>query len=48
MAEHPAVLAKLRSEVLATVGPTDAPSYENIKEMKYLRAFINGEVGRLP
>jgi len=42
MAEHPDVAARLRQEVLDTVGPTDRPSYEHIKEMKFMRAFLNG------
>ncbi|KAM5540778.1 hypothetical protein V8D89_005422 [Ganoderma adspersum] len=46
LAEHPAVLARLRREVLDVVGPTRRPTYEDIREMKYMRAFIN-EVLRL-
>ncbi|TDL14680.1 cytochrome P450 [Rickenella mellea] len=43
---HPEVLAKLRSEVLAKVGPTQRPTYDDLRDMKYLRAVIN-EVLRL-
>ncbi|KAJ7362894.1 cytochrome P450 monooxygenase pc-1 [Mycena albidolilacea] len=39
---YPHVTARLREEILAQVGPTDAPTYEDIKPMKYLRAVING------
>ncbi len=46
LAEHPSVLARLRKEVLDVVGPTRRPTYEDIREMKYMRAFIN-EVLRL-
>ena len=46
LAEHPAVLERLRKEVLDVVGPTHRPTYEHIREMKYMRAFIN-EVLRL-
>ena len=46
LAEHPAILARLRKEVLDVVGPTRRPTYEDIREMKYMRAFIN-EVLRL-
>ena len=46
LAEHPAVLARLRQEVLEVVGLKRRPSYEDIREMKYMRAFIN-EVLRL-
>jgi cytochrome P450 len=41
LAEYPSVLRKLRDEVLQRVGPTRRPTYEDIKEMKYLRAVIN-------
>ena len=46
LAEHPDVLARLRKEVLDVVGPSARPTYENVREMKYMRAFIN-EVLRL-
>ena len=46
LAEHPDVLARLRKEVLDVVGPNARPTYENVREMKYMRAFIN-EVLRL-
>ncbi|PSS06616.1 hypothetical protein PHLCEN_2v3572 [Hermanssonia centrifuga] len=45
LAEHPDILLKLREEVLAKVGMR-RPSYEDIRDLKYLRAFIN-EVLRL-
>ena len=38
-------MARLRGEILEKVGPTDMPSPDDIKDMKYLRAVING--GRL-
>ncbi|KAF8156866.1 cytochrome P450 monooxygenase pc-2 [Crassisporium funariophilum] len=41
LAEHPNVLRRLREEILAKVGAQRRPTYENIKEMKYLRAVIN-------
>ena len=43
LAEHPDILARLRKEVLDTIGPTGKVSPENLKEMKYLRAVLNGE-----
>ncbi|KAF9650971.1 cytochrome P450 [Thelephora ganbajun] len=38
---HPEVFERLRAEVLEVVGPTERPTYENIREMKYLRAVLN-------
>ncbi|KAK7024807.1 cytochrome P450 [Favolaschia claudopus] len=38
---YPDVCARLREEVLTHVGPTARPTYEGIKDMKYLRAVIN-------
>ncbi|KAI0629955.1 cytochrome P450 [Trametes polyzona] len=46
LAEHPHVLKRLRAEVLSVVGPSQRPTYDNVREMKYMRAFIN-EVLRL-
>ena len=39
---HPGVFDRLRAEVLEVVGPTERPTYERIREMKYLRAVLNG------
>jgi len=36
-------MSRLREEVLSKVGANRRPDYEDIKEMKYLRAVINGE-----
>ncbi|KAJ7858086.1 cytochrome P450 [Mycena olivaceomarginata] len=41
LAEHPAMAARLRREVLAVVGGTRMPTYDDIRGVKYLRAFIN-------
>lgn len=38
---HPDVLARLREEITTIVGPDSLPTYEQLKEMKYLRAIIN-------
>ncbi|KAF9563333.1 cytochrome P450 monooxygenase pc-1 [Agrocybe pediades] len=46
LCEHPDIAARLRQEILEHVGPTDRPTYENLRDLKYLRAFIN-EVLRL-
>lgn len=37
---HPEIMARLRQEVAEHVG-SDRPTYEQLKEMKYLRAIIN-------
>lgn len=39
---HPEVLARLRKEVIDTVGSVNPPTYDDLREMKYLRAVING------
>ncbi|CDO75353.1 hypothetical protein BN946_scf184966.g21 [Trametes cinnabarina] len=41
LAEHPDVLRRLREEILEVVGPNRRPSYDDIRNMKYLRAVIN-------
>ncbi|KAK7042912.1 Protein kinase alk2 [Paramarasmius palmivorus] len=41
LTQRPDIAKKLREEVMKHVGPTSAPSYDDIKEMKYLRAFLN-------
>ncbi|XP_006460417.1 cytochrome P450 [Agaricus bisporus var. bisporus H97] len=41
LAEHPQVLKRLREEVLQKVGPSRRPEYDDLKDMKYLRATIN-------
>ena len=43
LSQHPAVLQKLRAEILGEVGPHRRPTYDDIRDMKYLRAVINGE-----
>jgi cytochrome P450 len=36
-ARHPEVVKKLRQEILDTCGTDQTPSYENLKNMKYLQ-----------
>ena len=43
LAEHPNILRKLRTEILKHIGAYRRPTYDDIREMKYLRAFINGK-----
>ena len=42
LTRNPDIVARLREEIFNQVGPTRRPDYDDIKEMKYLRAFING------
>ncbi|RDX55061.1 cytochrome P450 [Lentinus brumalis] len=41
LAEHKDVFNRLREEILDVVGPTRRPTYDDIRNMKYLRAVIN-------
>jgi hypothetical protein len=42
LAMHPDVMKRLRDEILEQVGSTRRPDYDDIRDMKYLRAVING------
>ena len=46
LSRHPTTLIKLRREILAEVGTSERPTYQNLKDMHYLRNVIN-EVLRL-
>ncbi|GAB1310348.1 Cytochrome P450 alkane hydroxylase [Madurella fahalii] len=41
LARHPECVEKLRAEILSVVGPTRAPTYEDLKSMKYLQNVMN-------
>lgn len=41
MAKYPEVVRKLRAEILHTVGPTCAPTYDDLKNMTYLKQILN-------
>ncbi|KAI6122904.1 cytochrome P450 [Pisolithus croceorrhizus] len=41
LSQHPDVLKRLRAEVLSTVGSSRRPTYDDVVEMKYMRAVIN-------
>ena len=43
LADNPHVFARLRNEVLETLGPNGKVNPENLREMKYLRAVLNGK-----
>ena len=44
LSQHPKVLARLREEILGVVGPLKTPQYDDIRNLRYLRAVINGKV----
>ncbi|KAF8131043.1 cytochrome P450 [Boletus edulis] len=46
LSQHPDVIARLREEIITKIGLSRRPTHDDIREMKYLRAFIN-EVLRL-
>ena len=49
LAEHPGVLRRLRQEILDKIGPQRRPTYDDFREMKFLKAVINGALCcRLP
>ncbi|KZT21756.1 cytochrome P450 [Neolentinus lepideus HHB14362 ss-1] len=41
LAMYPNVMLRLRSEILDKVGPVRRPTYDDIRDLKYLRAVIN-------
>ncbi|KAG8684502.1 hypothetical protein FRC08_013659, partial [Ceratobasidium sp. 394] len=48
LAMDPAVIAKLRTEIINHVGPSEYPTPEHFKEMKYLRAVIDETLRLFP
>ncbi|KAL1718161.1 cytochrome P450, partial [Schizophyllum commune] len=48
LAEYPEIAEKLRAEIMEKVGPTRSPTYDDIKDMKYLRAFLNETLRMYP
>jgi hypothetical protein len=42
LTQHPDIEHRLRKEIFEKVGATDSPTYEQMREMKYTRAFLNG------
>ncbi|KAJ7598552.1 cytochrome P450 [Mycena floridula] len=41
LAEHPEVFRRVREEVLTKVGPSRRPTFDDFKEMRFLKAVIN-------
>ncbi|KZT30241.1 cytochrome P450 monooxygenase CYP63 [Neolentinus lepideus HHB14362 ss-1] len=48
MAMHPEVTRRLRAEVLHHCGPTGIPTYENIRNLRYMRAVIHETLRLFP
>ena len=42
LAEHPEVLRRLRQEILEKIGSQRRPTHDDFRDMKFLRAVING------
>ena len=42
LSEHPDIVKRLRQEIYDIVGQTERPTYDQVREMKYMRAFLNG------
>jgi len=42
LAENPEMVKRLREEIISQIGLERAPTYADLRSMKYLRAFING------
>lgn len=42
LSEHRDVEQRLRQEIYDKVGQTGRPTYDQMREMKYMRAFLNG------
>lgn len=41
LARHPECVKRLRAEILSVVGPDRAPTYDDLKSMKYLQNVMN-------
>ncbi|RCI11102.1 hypothetical protein L249_7309 [Ophiocordyceps polyrhachis-furcata BCC 54312] len=41
LARNPAIVARLRAEILETVGTENPPTYEHLRNMTYLRAVVD-------
>lgn len=48
LTQHPDVLRRLREEILSKVGSSRRPTYDDMRNMKYLRAVINETLRLFP
>ena len=46
LSEHPDIEKRLRQEIDEKVGRTGRPTYDQMRELKYMRAFLNGMYSR--
>ena len=42
LSEHPDIEKRLRREIYEKVGRTGSPTYDQMRELKHMRAFLNG------
>ena len=42
LSQHPDIEKRLRQEIYDKVGRTGRPTYDQMRELKYMRAFLNG------
>jgi len=42
LAENPEMAKRLRDDIMSKFGPEARPTYKQLREIKYLRAFIDG------
>jgi len=47
LAENPDIVKRLRGEIIASVGLERSPTYDDLRSLKYLRAFVNGTLHTL-
>ncbi|KAF9520998.1 hypothetical protein BS47DRAFT_1370206 [Hydnum rufescens UP504] len=48
LSQHPAVFVRLRDDILRVVGPVEYPTYDDIRNIQYLRAVINETLRLFP
>lgn len=42
LAEHPDIEKRLRHEIFEKVGGNGRPTYDQMRDMRFMRAFLNG------